>query len=164
MSKARQHDNSARQWESIAYAGAPLCVNNGVAVLRNIRIYPYSEILLTVPTEGSEKYKARGESNTYINGGCSDCSAIIPIDGPAKKVLDNWNWILLSVYWHLWSQPPKCFPGHSVFSELQLQSSCTCNVYGIFKPWKCKSTYMHIEITEFSTEINCFWVKWEAAA
>lgn len=85
MSKARQHDNSARQWESIAYAGAPLCVNNGVAVLRNIRIYPYSEILLTVPTEGSEKYKARGESNTYINCGCSDCSAIIPIDGPAKK-------------------------------------------------------------------------------
>lgn len=58
MSKARWHDNSARQWES---SGAPLSVNNGAAVLRNIRIYPYSEILLTVSTEGNEKYKARGE-------------------------------------------------------------------------------------------------------
>lgn len=85
MSKAGRHHNGARQWESSVYAGAPLCVTNGAAVLRNIRIYPYSEILLTVPTEGNEKYKARGESNTYINCGCLDCSAIMPIDGPAKK-------------------------------------------------------------------------------
>lgn len=51
----------------------------------------------------------------------------------------------------MWSPPPKYFPGHSVFSELHLQSSCSSNLcIEYLYIWKCT------EKSELSSGIKLF--------